>query len=142
MEIFEDINGYEGHYQINRLGQVRNILKERGRVVGKILKPCVCGAGYFVVTLCKNGFKTKYYIHRLIGIQFIPNPENKSTIDHIDRNRTNNNFQNIRWATQSEQNHNTCRNVTPEQARLNKINLKKKINRWLSIKTEFLRILR
>ena len=58
--------------------------------------------GYLKVILYKNGKGKNLKIHRLIALHYIPNPENKLCIDHIDRNRTNNNITNLRWATISE----------------------------------------
>jgi len=132
MDHFEDIIGYEKCYQINRLGQVRRI------VSGKILKPAN-SSGYLCVNLCKNGVRKKYYIHRLLGIQFIPNPENKLEIDHIDRNRQNNSLENLRWATRKEQQNNLSNNVT--DYRLNNLKRTRNCNRWRDIKSVFLRIL-
>ena len=61
------------------------------------------GDGYLQVDLCKNGNRYGRTIHRLMGLTFIPNPDNKPTIDHIDRDKTNNNLSNLRWATKGEQ---------------------------------------
>lgn len=59
----------------------------------------------------KFGFKNKrYYIHRIVAETFIPNPDNKPYIDHIDRNPSNNNVENLRWVTVSENNYNSRRN--------------------------------
>ena len=135
MDHFEDIIGYEGCYQINRLGQVKRIAS------GRILKAKINSTGYLQIELSKDGVRKYYLIHRLLGIQFIPNPENKPTIDHIDRNKNNNSLENLRWATRKEQNNNRSNNVTPEQYRLNKIKKYQKENRWRDIKSVFLRIL-
>ena len=142
MDHFEDIIGYEGYYQINRLGQVKSIATGSSRKIGQILKPGKTAHGYLNVTLCKDGVVKAYSIHRLLGLQFIPNPENKPTIDHIDRNRQNNSLENLRWATRKEQSNNCSTNVTPEQRRLNTDKIKRKWNHWRDIKSEFLRILR
>lgn len=57
------------------------------------------GDGYYIVRLGKRG----YYVHRVIAEAFLPNPENKPTVDHIDRDKTNNSLWNLRWATVKEQ---------------------------------------
>lgn len=89
------------NYSINEKGEVRNDTS------GKIKSQYVCkGNGYLYVDLWKNNKGTKYPVHRLLAMAFIPNPQNKPTIDHIDKNRTNNDLSNLRWATYSEQNSN------------------------------------
>lgn len=71
----------------------------------------------------KNGYlhirfnKHHYFVHRLIAETFIPNPDNKPFVDHIDRNRQNNNVSNLRWVTAEENQNNTNRN-RPEGKRL------------------------
>lgn len=97
---FVDIIGYEGLYQINRKGEVLGLKRN------KILKPKIDG-GYSRITLCKEKQLKTYLIHRLLAIQFIPNPENLSQIDHIDRNKQNNNLANLRWSNCQSNNRNT-----------------------------------
>ena len=135
MDHFEDIIGYEGCYQINRLGQVKRIAS------GRILKPILYSKGYLFVSLSKDGIEKTHLVHRLIGIQFIPNPENKLEIDHIDRNKNNNSLENLRWATRKEQNNNRSNNVTPEQHILNKNKRSRNWYHWQKIRNVFLRIL-
>jgi hypothetical protein len=62
--------------------------------------------GYLYVRLYKDGKGKAFLIHRLVAINYIENPENKKTVDHIDRNILNNNVSNLRWATTEEQNRN------------------------------------
>jgi hypothetical protein len=57
---------------------------------------------YKRVSLCKNGIRKKFLIHRLIALHFIPNPENKPMVDHEDGDTLNNDLSNLRWATRSE----------------------------------------
>lgn len=87
------------NYSINRQGQVRN------DSTGRIKSPFVnVRTGYVIVDLCKDSKSEKVPIHRLVAEAFIPNPENKLTVDHIDGDRRNNSINNLRWATYSEQN--------------------------------------
>jgi len=62
--------------------------------------------GYRTVCLHNKGKKTNFYLHRLVALHYIPNPENKPTVDHINRIKNDNDVKNLRWATMTEQNFN------------------------------------
>ena len=81
----------------------------------KFLKESTLKYGYKFVGLNKYGKQKMFYIHRLLGIHFIPNPENKPTIDHINRNRSDNRIENLRWATHLEQ----CQNKKEQSMKKN-----------------------
>lgn len=94
------VQEYSELYEVSDLGDVRRIK------TGRILKPSIDKAGYKRVNLSRIG-ETKaivkvYKVHRLVAMAFIPNPENKPQIDHIDGNPRNNAVPNLRWATASE----------------------------------------
>jgi len=93
------IEGFE-NYTIYENGDVWRDDKKH------FMTPSLNGSGYYKVHLCKYGKDDNKLVHRLLGLAFIPNPENKPFIDHIDRNRTNNNLNNLRWATMKENNNN------------------------------------
>jgi hypothetical protein len=96
-EIWKSVIGYEGYYEVSNYGSIRNSKL-------KILKPSIWGAGYRTIKLSKNNIKETFTLHRLIAIAFIPNPENKPTINHKDGIKLNNNINNLEWVTFSENN--------------------------------------
>ena len=98
MEEFISIVGFP-NYAVNILGDVKNVTTER------ILKPYIT-EGYLSVLLFTNKKRKHYNIHRLLAIHFISNPENKPCVDHVNRVRTDNRIENLRWATYCENNQN------------------------------------
>lgn len=80
---------------------------DQGTVLGKdgrILKPCINNRGYKMINVCIDGKGHIKTVHRLIAIAFnLPNPDNKSEIDHINQNKLDNRLINLRWATRKEQ---------------------------------------
>lgn len=90
------IKGYED-YLITDTGRVYSLKAQ------KYLSPQFNYDGYATLKLCKNGIHKTFRIHRLVAETFIPNPENKETVDHINRVRTDNRVENLRWATRKEQ---------------------------------------
>jgi len=94
-EQFKQIKGYN-NYLISELGRVFNLKFKR------FLKPGKDKDGYFLVDLYKNGVGKTHKVHRLVTLAFIPNPENKPTINHIDGVKTNNFVDNLEWATNKE----------------------------------------
>ena len=95
-EIWRPIAGYEGLYEVSYDGNVYS------HHTGKDLKPRLNTEGYPIVELCKDGQRKCVRIHRLIAQAFIPNPENKPYVDHINRIRNDNRLENLRWVTCSE----------------------------------------
>lgn len=112
MEIWKDIQGFENKYQISNYGRVKikeNITYRMN--MGKIrpykqkemiMKPTSNGNYLKVGLVTKDGSYSREYIHRLIAIHFIPNPENKPQVNHIDGNKLNNSIDNLEWVTVKE----------------------------------------
>ncbi len=112
-EIWKDIPDYEGIYQVSNLGNVKSLDRKtlvlRGTnksfyctYKGKEIKPKISTDGYYFVNACKNGKQKPLYYHRLVALLFIPNPENKLEVNHIDGNKGNNCITNLEWCTNKE----------------------------------------
>ena len=112
MELFEneiaiEVEGYE-EYFITTFGRVWSVKSARWMKITKLKK-------YIQIGLYKNGKVTQCYIHRLIAIAFIPNPDGKLCVDHIDEDKQNNNIDNLRWVSNQENSFNTkirCTNTS------------------------------
>ena len=90
------IKNFEGIYSIDLNGTIYNDIK------GTIKKPSKLKIGYLIVDLYKENKATKCYVHRLLAEHFIPNPENKKQVNHIDGNKLNNSLDNLEWVTHQE----------------------------------------
>ncbi len=101
--IWKDIIGYEGLYQVSNTGLVKSLKGRRERIL-KFSSP----RGYKCVKLYKDG-KVNYLVHRLVAKAFIPNPDNKPDVNHLDGVRSNNNAENLEWCTSSENSLHRCR---------------------------------
>ena len=95
MEEWRDIKGYEGKYKISSHGKVKS-LKHKDE---KLLKPSYDKDGYKQVILCNNGKGKKWFIHRLVAIHFLPNPNNLPQVNHKDEDKANNVVENLEWCT-------------------------------------------
>lgn len=97
-EIWKDIPGYEGKYQVSNLGNVLSLNYE-GRNIKQLLKPRAQHTGYLRVGLSNNGQTKDYLIHKLVATVFINNPYNYKEVNHIDEDKTNNCVSNLEWCT-------------------------------------------
>lgn len=104
-EIWKDVKGYEGYYQVSNLGRIKSISRKSSNNMvtkEKIKKTWVTNIGYEYVNLCKDGGNKSYGVHILVLSAFVDKPNDKYEVDHIDRNKLNNNLENLRWVTHKE----------------------------------------
>lgn len=130
IEIWKDVAGYEGVYQVSNFGNVKSLdkvifnkgSKKYNNIKGKILSQNKTnGNGYKIVSLNHNGNSKNHYIHRLVLTSFVENTNNYNYINHKDENKSNNHVSNLEWCTcKYNNNYGTSR----ERIRLKLINNK------------------
>lgn len=113
---WRDVVGYEGLYQVSNLGQVRSLPRNGTRKEPHVLQPNISRWGYYKLSLSKED-KLKYVVvHRLVAEAFLPNPDQKPCVNHIDCNKKNNNVSNLEWVTYKEnRDHAKMNNLIPDQ---------------------------
>ena len=117
-EIWIDIEGYEGKYEVSNLGRVRSLdqmlsyASRWGTIAyrptkGKVLTQRTISGGYKGVLIKVQGKTEMKLVHRLVANAFVPNPQNLETVNHIDEDKTNNHVDNLEWCTRKyNQNYN------------------------------------
>jgi len=95
-EIWKPVVGYEGLYEVSNFGAVRNVRRKHN------IKLRINSGGYYHVYLNRDGIMKTVSVHRLVAMAFIPNPENKPCVDHINTNKQDNSVTNLRWVTHKE----------------------------------------
>ncbi len=153
-EVFRDVLGYEGLYQVSNYGRVKSLERKNIFYCGlrkehlerptkeKILNYNKSNRGYLQVCLTKDGKSKTYTVHRLVAKAFLPNLKNKKQVNHIDGNKENNSIDNLEWVTSSENNKHafiTGLNKPHNMRKVNQYDLQGNfIKRWNSI-TDFLK---
>jgi hypothetical protein len=119
---------------------VNYMISNRGRIFSKqngILNPQTDGNGYKMIYLCENGIKARRKIHRLVAKYFVPNVNNLSWVDHIDRNKANNQSSNLRWVNQTI-NEINCNPRKQNKSGFTGVSFHKRIQKWqASIKINY-----
>lgn len=94
--MWKKVIGFEDSYEINEYGDVKNLR------TGKLMRYYISNKGYKCVDLSRNGVKTKCYVHRLVALHFVPNPNNFPIVLHKDNVKLNTYYKNLKWGTYSE----------------------------------------
>ena len=93
MELWRDIRGYEGLYQVSNYGRVRSLKYGKIKILKQVKKP----SKHLIVTPSKNNVKEECFVHVLVATAFIPNPNGYTVVHHIDHDPTNNRVENLIW---------------------------------------------
>ena len=108
-EIWKDIKGYEGYYQVSDLGRIKSLGKhikcrnDFKRFVEEKIRKCLKKSnGYLAISLYKEKKVKTYYVHRIVAETFIENTNNEPTVNHINEIKTDNRAKNLEWMSYSE----------------------------------------
>ena len=130
-EIWKDVPGYEGLYQVSNMGRVKSLARTRkmnlpGRDTASVSERILkfgASQGYHAVTLAKDGINRKIRLHKLVALVFVPNPDNKPDINHKDGDKHNNRSDNLEWVTPSEnQRHAISTGLRKDELRRKRVN--------------------
>jgi hypothetical protein len=136
-EYWVDISNYEGYYQVSNYGNVRSldrVIKEKtGKtqtLKGRILKPHTNSSGYYQINLNRKSVRTTFAIHQLVAQAFLDNRSRKPLVNHINGIKTDNNVNNLEWATYSENLEHAYKNRLRQAVKTNEVaskNYKRKL---------------
>ena len=124
-EIWKDVAGYEGLYQVSNKGNVRSLDHAVGNrfYSGRSVKQRLDSYGYLIVTFFKRGTRKDYKVHRLVATTFISNPNNYPTVNHKNEIKTCNEVWNLEWMTVRDNNNYGSRNSKIAQSKIGKKHL-------------------
>ena len=122
MEVWKDIKGYEGLYQVSNLGNVMSLHYRGTKNKKQLLKPAKDKDGYLSIALYKDGKTKQYRVHRLVASAFIPNPNNYSQVNHINEIKDDNRVENLEWCTAKYNNNYGDRRKHASQSQLGEKN--------------------
>lgn len=105
-DVWKPIVGYEGLYEVAPCGAIRNVRTLRW------LSPSEKDDGYMSVKLFRDGVGRNKTVHRIVAEAFLPNPESKPQVNHIDHDKTNNRVDNLEWVTPQENTNHEIRSGT------------------------------
>ena len=136
MEVWKDVLGYEGYYQVSNLGRVKSLDREiihkrygTQKLKGFILKDRLNHKGYLVSTFSKNGKNKEFFNHRLVLINFLGINNIKPQVNHIDKNKQNNNLYNLEWVDNRE---NQCHKNINKTSKYTGVSFDKVRNKWVA----------
>lgn len=109
--IWKPVVGFEGFYLVSDTGEVKSVRKNR------LLKPSIDRYGYLKLVLTLNGKPHYVTVHRLVAMAFIPNPEGKKTVNHINEDKLDNRVGNLEWMTSKENDNHGSRNQRMAQTK-------------------------
>ncbi|ATC61752.1 NUMOD4 motif-containing HNH endonuclease [Pseudolactococcus raffinolactis] len=131
MEVWKDVLGYEGYYQVSNCGRIRTVENrpymeqqyDLDLYKQHFLSPSKSPNGYRHITFCVNGIKKTKSIHRIVAEAFLPNHSDKPEVNHIDGNKENNHVENLEWCTASDNQRHAFRTGLQFNGRSRKIGL-------------------
>ena len=100
-EIWRDVKGYEGYYQVSNLGNVKTLHANKGHTT-RLMSLAPHPRGYKQVLLCKDGKHTSILVHRLVAAAFVPNPNNYNEVNHISEDKHDNRACNLEWVSHGD----------------------------------------
>lgn len=115
MEIWKNIEEFNGKYQVSNLGRIRRVYK-KGIIPDKFLKTFKNKQGYVVAPITINNIQKNRLVHRLVANAFIPKIDGKLEINHKDEDKENNCVENLEWCTHKENSNYGTRNIRLAQS--------------------------